>query len=944
MSSSSSANEEKMDDDDLDVDLDVQLNTLESLSVRESYRMISNFNDILDILKKNDIKEQSKGGLLSDADIFENLYLLFNDQYKNTLEKICMKPKSNEIEIKLVGSQDMDLGQDMDVVQEPMSELEQWKSELEQWKSKLNELQRFKYGKRKFIHYDHNNPNNPNNPDVARTTFRAKRTKFNHKGGVLSDYSKQMDLIRNTDCVHDFGNEKCSELKEMCGYDKEHVDGIQLLESVIQFNQTKGKKHLIINTEYEENEENVEDISEIKKVLDTSQIENIFDTHFPEKLIYIIDFDTGEAFNLLKKYKMNNAAKHCYVYKGVEVNYDSAGKKSDKDIIDAIDGDKKLKIYGNDPRVNTNVYFPPTNMNECDNKIEWLPFQQFFTNRKIYLLSASDNKAMCLIEKKKENDNTDGYVLVDKTFGQKKDIKQYDFLGLFNKYLEYKSSSSNSINVDDVSQATKYTEEHLIAKRLGDQGQALRALYLPDSILVTHDRFLLSFALFIGVKHIIFCNYNKTLSLYYDQTAGVEPAVIVDQLKKKISEVKKKLVNATDDDEIERKVSELKTEKENKASELKTEMDEKAKNLIFPYFTFSTDNTNTIINTQYTVFINRLNEQLTNILLYNIAKKNYDNYYNYITTLKDAMDEEKNIQSQDDKEKITILTKSFTAYSNLKNIDLTVNTIGKLNIKNYKDLKLFKYDSIRTFLRKFNPFIKQSNSEFENDTRFSIIEFVILNFNSLGFIQKNNNYINIENFVKFINDSKNKHKHGDMFSEKLNIIYNKIYNKQQGGGDPPECSVNNDYLKIIQYNTELESIKYPLNDDYINYYKKEEILQLIFEQFKRFISLDDISQFYFTKIFTKIGYDYIEAIKILYNNVNTINIMIDNNNALVNGKGGRKKTRKHKKSSKLSSKTRRTKERKIIHKSIKKRSNVRRSNVRRSNVNKRTTHKKVKQV
>lgn len=906
MSSYSIANKNKMVDVDVDVvDVDVQLNTLETLSVRESYPMISHFNNILDILEKIDIKEQSKGSLINDEDIFEKLYLLFNDQYKNTIEKICMKPKSNvnATEITLVNTEEM---KDSEQI-----------SELEQWKSELN-----KNVKRKLNTEIVNNGN--------RIIVKAKRT----KGGVLSDYSKQMDLIRNTDCVHDFGYEKCLELKVMCDYTKEHVDGIKLLESVTKFNTKKGKNYVIIKTEYNE------------KVLDTTGIENIFNTHFPEKLIYIIDFDTGEAFNLLKNYKIKNPTKHCYVYKGVEVNYDSAGKKSDKDIIDANDEGSKLEIYGNDPRENTNVYFPPTNTDECKNTNDWLPFQQFFTNRNIYLLSASDNKAMCLIEKKKENNETDGYVLVDKTFGQKKDIKQYDFIGLFNKYLDYKTSSRNPIDVDDVSKAIKYTEEHLIAKRLGDQGQALKALYLPDSILVTHDRFLLSFALFIGVKHIIFCNYDKTLSLYYDETAGVNPELIVENLNVKISEVKKKLVNATeemDSSEIERKVSELKTEKEREVSELKTEMDKKAENLVFPDFTFSTDNSNTNINTQYTIFINILYEQFTNILLYNIAKNNYDNYNNYNTTLNIAMDEEKKFQTQqDDNYKITILTKSLTSYSNLKNIDLIENKIGKLNIKKYRDLKIFKYDSIRNIFRSFNPFIKES--EFENETKFSIIENIIGNFFSLNFIQKNNNKNNIDKFVGFINGSKDKHKHGDMFSNKLNIIYPTDI-IQEGGVDPPECSVNNnDYSKIIQYKDIVESIKYPLNDDsIISYYKQEEILQLISEQYKRFLSLDDINMFYFTKLFiSNTGYDYIEIMKVINKYMDKLSTIINNHNdhinyanfmqqQVVNGKDGRKKTRKRKKSSKLSSNTRRIKERKIKN----------RSNVRRSNVNKRTTHKKV---
>ena len=201
MSSSSIANEKKMDDVYVDVyvDVDVQLNTLETLSVRESYPMISNFNNVLDILEKIDIKEQSKGGLLiNDEDIFENLYLLFNDQYKNTIEKICMKTKSNvnATEITLVNSEEMK-------EPEQMSELEQWKSELKQWKSKLNELQRIKDVKRKS-NPEIVNIDNGNNKNKNREVVQAKRTKV-VKGGVLSDDSIQMDLIRNTDCVHDFG-------------------------------------------------------------------------------------------------------------------------------------------------------------------------------------------------------------------------------------------------------------------------------------------------------------------------------------------------------------------------------------------------------------------------------------------------------------------------------------------------------------------------------------------------------------------------------------------------------------------------------------------------------------------------------------------------------------------------------------------------------------------
>lgn len=223
-----------------------------------------------------------------------------------------------------------------------------------------------------------------------------------------------MNKIRLSDCVHDFNDTICEISTQVCKADdlKVHVKEGKILEEI-----KKVKDNYI---EIEMKNSNKE-----KNIFD------VFDKNFSDKIIYVIDFDYGHAIELLKKYN-EKGAKNLYIDKGVEVNYDSAGKISDSDITN-----KGFNIYRNSTTgMNSGVYYPPMLDDDCTNKKnDWSPFQQFYTNRKIFLLSGTDNKSMCLMEKKSE-DKKENWILTDKVFGQKGDKNEYDFSKLKDNFLE----------------------------------------------------------------------------------------------------------------------------------------------------------------------------------------------------------------------------------------------------------------------------------------------------------------------------------------------------------------------------------------------------------------------------------------------------------------------------------------------------------------------------
>jgi hypothetical protein len=228
----------------------------------------------------------------------------------------------------------------------------------------------------------------------------------------------------------------------------------------------------------------------------------------------IVDVDYGKAYELIGKYATDdyvngNGNGKVSIYKGVEVNYDPAGKKSDADIIAM-----GCKVLEGKPSI---VYEPITNA-DCDkNNFEYKSiFQRLSTKSNVKLLIDDNNKSSALIEK---SDEPGKYILADKTFAEKGDKNSKNYKDLISRFIKF----IKRIGDLSVSEPKKFSAEHYLAKRMGDACQAIAALYLPNSILVTYDILLVLFALSIGVKHIIHSHVKvgseKLLTLYVDKTS-----------------------------------------------------------------------------------------------------------------------------------------------------------------------------------------------------------------------------------------------------------------------------------------------------------------------------------------------------------------------------------------------------------------------------------------
>ena len=224
----------------------------------------------------------------------------------------------------------------------------------------------------------------------------------------------------------------------------------------------------------------------------------------------IVDVDYGKAYELIGNYANSQEGEgKVSIYKGVEVNYDPAGKKSDADI-----RAMGCKVLEGKPYI---VYEPITNADCTNIDFEYKSiFQRLSTKSNVKLLIDDNNKSSALIEK---SDQPGKYILADKTFAEKGDKNSNDYKELISRFIKF----IKGIGSNNLSEPKKFSAEHYLAKRMGDACQAIAALYLPNSILVTYDILLVLFALSIGVKHIIHSHVKvgseKLLTLYVDKTS-----------------------------------------------------------------------------------------------------------------------------------------------------------------------------------------------------------------------------------------------------------------------------------------------------------------------------------------------------------------------------------------------------------------------------------------
>lgn len=742
---------------DMDIDEDKHNISIElDTSPLRYYREMNNIMNILQILKKANFTNNMK---LDNPDVSD-------DAIKNTIIDFFIKeyPEyyKNKIDTKTYDAID----------------LKQLKPVSNQQGNSLYNLQ-------------DNLKNSFLNPIQSSVSVSA--------GGASEDIEKAA-LIRSSDNAHDFNAEICNKnLSYLCDI-KPHAHHSE--KQVLY----KDFRYLHNNKNYDDDyNNNSDDFKGYKYEVayntarpmddanDTTNpkinnIKDILNRNFPSEIIYVIDFDYGGALDLLLELNASNK----YIYKGVEVNYDSAGKKSDEKIISIVDSvGRNIQVMKSD----TSVYYPPTLKNMCDLSFS-LPYQQFFTDRKIYLLSSNDESAALI----QTNTIQDDYVLVDKKFGQKGDKNIYNFSEVKNNFLKFLKGNSS---FKGVYEGVKFSEEHLIAKRLGDACQALAALYLTNSVLVTHDRILAAFALFIGVKHVIHChpkqendNFNK-LTLYYDKIYGANIEELIPNLQSEVG-IKVKSFNEANVD-INKVASDVGMAATASLSAVNEYFSKIMNDMNTSIINIPSDD-NLItnyesLNASYNTFINNCNIQLIQIYEYKLLKqkwinlnnylneiKNYINLYNSFTQIKDEQKEEK-------VSNLNLQLSSLTKILKLKSVIEEDEKKQQLNLKptTVKNLKIYQKPSI--FGRKIRSIFAMNESDFEKESKFSIIEKVILELkviadegkqyiiesstssSSSSSTQKLFDIDYLSNVkTNIITKFKNANKHGTFFNERLKNI------------------------------------------------------------------------------------------------------------------------------------------------------------------------------
>lgn len=551
-----------------------------------------------------------------------------------------------------------------------------------------------------------------------------------------------------------------------------------------------------------------------------------------DNTIIVIDMDYGGFITNLLEYLYIEPDKNIIIYNGAEVQYDPAGKMSsvksmltknvNKDrlsfnVTDELRNNFLKRITIKQLQNQGQVISKKTNCQE-----EFTDYkQQFFSNRDI-ILSTIEKNAFAIIKRSTKNE----FIVADKKFAEKTNgkgmSKALSSLVSSLKQMDKKKIKSNilknlySIKANFIP-GKKLSPEHYIAKRLGDAGQALISKDLDNSILVTHDRVLLAFALSIGVPYIVFTHppHRKNKVKEFPITIFRSQEVVSDEstiqnLQNDITSLKKDIlsqdVKDIDKTNIERfsttiieKYTYQKRELENRIQILVNEIKDLFIQIQTLLTNITTDNLMKI-NEMYVVLVKNSVTLLTliqpyqGLFLFNTLEGNKDtimNLFNY--TLPATMENLNPIieQLQNNKREI-LLIKNTIGYMNTVDIIIQSSLSEPVlddndNNKKWKDIKLVKSldrpTRIRNAISKLKNIINANEllkmeSSLERTTRYSILKTLFESINNNSFL-----YDFKESYIIFLNTlikNKNVLENGIYIASKLqNLLKPELF--QKGG-------------------------------------------------------------------------------------------------------------------------------------------------------------------
>ena len=564
---------------------------------------------------------------------------------------------------------------------------------------------------------------------------------------------------------------------------------------------------------------------------------------------FVIDFDYGLFINKATEYLINNNKEGIF-YNGPEVLYDPASKFSikSKKIKDAI---KKGAIIKFDDLNRKETFYP--SKNNCDNYKTNEVNIKFGSNRNITNIILKNNSFVLI----KDNNK---YLLCDKKFAEKGTRSSGLFKTLKTQIINLIKNKPPSlsllqelkkINDNIIIEPKIFTSEHYLSKRLGDSGQAIVSKNLDDSILVTHDKILLSFGIFIQCPFLVLCHPRslitpKKLSIMINKEK-ISKDVIIENVKNKIENVISQMndlssnnfilnSNYSDIDKsylhIDSRYQILFQEKERLINEKKQVVDNLL-NEMNGIIENINDTSNSIsLNGKYSILIKNIMNLNTFLIQYKILfdlKSKVENIRNISNKYQNnEVINIDNLSLNDSINDEIILKELLRDLIELKNIykvviplleevnnffNRNVNTSilnGSNNLKKSEKLLLFKISTriSNTSIKKILTICKSEESRNEKNTRFTQLSMY---YDLLQETQLNNEELNT-----FLSNLKLKEEYIQSGSFLINKI-NRLISIQIGGNednDDIEMTDNNDnglYYELQEYSVQIMNLLYKLS-------------------------------------------------------------------------------------------------------------------------------------